>query len=108
MLAPLPWTSFIKVLFQIVPLQSIAKADGPRHLNSNLYDCLLRACTNGLCIHNPNDEYVPHQTLVYTAAWQSDSQLEKVDLPTRNGYIERDKLHAETLLRIVTELVAIV
>ena len=28
---------------------------------------LLRACTNGLCIHNPNDEYVPHQTLGYTA-----------------------------------------
>ena len=48
-------------------LESIANADGPRHLNSILYDCLLRACTNSLCIHNPNDEYVPHHTLGYTA-----------------------------------------
>ena len=48
-------------------LETTAKADGPRHHNSILYDCLLRACTNSLCIHSPNDEYVPHQTLGYTA-----------------------------------------
>ena len=63
--APLPWTCFI--IIPDIVLERIAKADGPRHRNSILYDCLLRACTNGLCIHNPNDEYFPHQTLGYTA-----------------------------------------
>ena len=63
--APLPWTCFI--IIPGIVLKSIAKADGPRHRNSILHDCLLRACTNILCIHNPNDEYVPHQTLGYTA-----------------------------------------
>ena len=82
-------------------LASIQNADGQRHRNSILHDCLLRACTNSLCIHSPNDEYVPLQTLGYTAG----------SLPlSRKGqltdyawlYIERDKLHAGTLSGIVT------
>ena len=43
-------------------MESIAKADGPRHQNSILYDCLLRACTNGLCIHNPQIMSMSHTT----------------------------------------------
>ncbi len=85
-------------------LASIQNADGQRHRNSILYGCLLRACTNGLCIHNPNDEYVPHQTLGYTAG---SLPLSRKGQLTDYGYIVRDKLHAGTLSRIVTELVAI-
>ena len=89
-------------------LETIAKADGPRHRNSILYDCLLRACTNNLCVHNPNDEYIPHQILGYTAGslplgWKRSTYRLEIAM-----YIEGDKLHPGTLSRIVTELVAIV